>query len=71
MNALRLEQSPLNHQIVIDLPVNFISPRVEIIILPLEEEISTESKNRLLAFEKTGFVQQVLADKAEDVWNDL
>jgi hypothetical protein len=71
MNALRLEQAPVNHQLIIDLPINFTSPRVEIIILPLEEDISEESKDRLLAFEKTGFVQQVLADEAEDVWNDL
>jgi hypothetical protein len=71
MNALRFEQVPVNHQLVIDLPMDFTSPRVEIIILPLEGGVNEESIARMKAFEQTGFVQQVLADEAEDVWNDL
>lgn len=71
MNALRLEQTPVNQQLIIDLPMDFASQRVEIIILPLEEGVNEESIVRMKAFEKTGFVQQVLADEAEDVWNEL
>jgi hypothetical protein len=50
---------------------NFTSLSVKIIIGPLDEGANQESSARMGAFEQTGFVQEVLADETEDVWNDL
>lgn len=47
--------------------------KVEIIILPLNEEkkMSAESEAIIKIQEKTGFAAHVLADEKEDVWNEL
>ncbi len=71
MNALRIEQDVVDHQLVINLPENFYSPRVEIIILPIGGDLPEESKKRMEALGQTGFIQQVVAGAEEDVWNDL
>lgn len=46
---------------------------VEIIVLPLEKKhtIPTESGQLMNMQERTGFARTVLADKAEDVWNEV
>lgn len=43
----------------------------EVIILPLEEQSEISSFNMTKLQEQSGFVQKVLGDSSEDVWNDL
>lgn len=45
--------------------------RVEVIILPVEENHEFLSWELLKAQESMGFVKEVLGNPAEDVWNDL
>ena len=47
--------------------------KVEIIILPVREEqkMTATSETLLKLQEQTGFAKHVLADEAEDIWNDL
>ena len=46
---------------------------VEIIVLPImkAKKTITESEAMMKLQEKTAFVNKVLADEKEDVWNDL
>jgi len=46
---------------------------VEIIVFPAKKEkkISADSEAMIKLQEKSGFVNQVLADEKEDVWNEL
>lgn len=55
----------------VPIPAEF-GNRLEIIILPAAAaEIPAESLAVMQAFEQTGFAREVLADPAEDIWNDL
>ncbi len=48
--------------------------KVEIIVLPLDTRkkyINRESEYLMQLQEDTGFAARVLADKNEDVWNDI
>ncbi len=45
--------------------------RCEVIVLPLEERAAAESYERATLQEQSGFVQALLDDTGEDVWNDL
>jgi hypothetical protein len=38
MQALRLIAEPVNHQLVIDLPPNMVGKRLEVIVLPANEQ---------------------------------
>lgn len=60
------DEDPLLH---IDVPAEF-GAQVEVIVLRIEEDIPTAANTSVLQA-KGGFVNQVLADPAEDVWNDL
>jgi len=42
MIAIREIKKPINQQIIIDLPDDFNASEVEVIIIPLENEIETE-----------------------------
>ena len=44
---------------------------VEIIVLPTGAAMAPETRAAMRLQEQSGFAQQVLADPAEDVWNDL
>jgi hypothetical protein len=48
---------------------------VEVIILPADhtcdESLHSQSHEMMRLQEKSGFVQSVLGNEAEDVWNDL
>jgi hypothetical protein len=44
---------------------------VEIIVLPRSTNIERENIEAMRLQEKTGFASEVLANPAEDVWNDL
>jgi hypothetical protein len=44
---------------------------VEIIVLPRNTNIEPENIEAMRLQEKTGFASEVLANPAEDVWNDL
>jgi hypothetical protein len=44
--------------------------RVEVIVLPLEEELPT-AVSAVAMQAQGGFVKEVLGNPAEDVWNDL
>jgi len=44
---------------------------VEIIVLPRSAAISSETRAEMRLQEQSGFARRVLADPAEDVWNDL
>ncbi len=46
MIAIREIKKPINQQIIIDLPDDFKARKVEVIIIPLENEIAPE-KNRI------------------------
>lgn len=58
-----------HHQLHIDVPAEF-GAQVEVIVLRIEEDIPTAANTTVLQA-KGGFVHQVLADPAEDVWNEL
>jgi hypothetical protein len=50
----------------------FAGQKVEIIILPISSENQTDNIHDIIKMqENSGFLQTVLADSAEDVWNDL
>ena len=44
---------------------------VEILVLPCGAVITPETFAAMRLQERSGFARQVLADPAEDVWNDL
>ncbi len=46
MIAIREIKKPINQQIIIDLPDDFKARKVEVIIIPLENEIASE-KSRI------------------------
>lgn len=48
-----------------------VGTRVEIIVLELSDSISDEALVAAKLQETTGFAQDVLGNKNEDVWNDL
>lgn len=57
---------------VISVPEEF-GDTVEIIVLPVREArgISTDQEELMKLQEQTGFARTVLADKSEDVWNEV
>ncbi len=71
MQAIRLEREVTDQQVTIRFPETFNAHNVEIIILPLKDQVPKESTQRMQAFDQTGFVREVLASKDEDVWNEL
>ena len=61
-----------NKRLEIDVPEEF-GNEVEIIILPHDSHYETgvDSLEVMAIQEKSGFVESILSDEAEDVWNDL
>ena len=57
---------------VVSVPAEF-GDTVEIIVLPVQEArgVSTDQKELMKLQEQTGFARTVLADKSEDVWNEV
>ena len=57
---------------VVSVPAEF-GDTVEIIVLPVKEtrDISTDQEELMKLQEQTGFARTVLADKSEDVWNEI
>lgn len=57
-----------------NIPENY-GEKVEVIIMPAApsdgEPLHSQSAEIMRLQEKSGFVQSVLGDEAEDVWNDL
>jgi hypothetical protein len=57
-----------------NIPENY-GEKVEVIILPVDhtcdESLHSQSHEMMRLQEKSGFVQSVLGNEAEDVWNDL
>lgn len=49
----------------------FSGADVEVIILPRTARIPPETLAEMRLQEQSGFSRQVLADPAEDIWNDL
>ena len=45
--------------------------RCEVIVLPLEERAAAVSSDSATSQVQSGFVQAMLGDAGEDVWNDL
>lgn len=48
-----------------------IGTRVEIIVLEITDSVPDESFAAAKVQAETGFVKDVLANKKEDIWNDL
>ena len=45
--------------------------RCEVIVLPMEQRDAVKSDDSIASREQSGFVQALLGDAGEDVWNDL
>lgn len=45
--------------------------RVEIIVLPIEKEPNTASFEQMKLQESSAFLQNIINDEAEDVWNNV
>jgi hypothetical protein len=54
----------------IAIPPEF-GPIIEVIILPVSAGVPDESLATMHIQEQSGFARTVLADPAEDIWNDL
>lgn len=59
-----------NGHLQLDLP-DFCNQQIEIVILPLEASAPIQPESLMTAQEQSGFAQAVLADPAEDIWNEL
>lgn len=70
MNVATLTKTvPANGHLQLELP-EFSNQQIEVAI-HLTNHSKRQSESLITLQEKSGFVQTVLADKAEDVWNDL
>lgn len=71
MNAKMLIKTvPENGNLLLVLP-EFATQQIEIRISPSTQETLSFSKETAIRQPQQGFAQSVLANAAEDIWNDL
>ncbi|MCK5665642.1 MAG: hypothetical protein KAI17_19275 [Thiotrichaceae bacterium] len=70
---LALEGIYQDGQVILTESVSKISNSTKVVVLFIEENVSNQSQGLKLAKlqESTGFAKDILANPAEDVWNDL
>ena len=66
----KIEHVTFDGALTLYLP-EFSGVDVEIIVLPRDAVIATESRAAMQLQELSGFARHVLSEPAEDVWNDL
>ncbi|MCX6079903.1 MAG: hypothetical protein NTW32_10255 [Chloroflexi bacterium] len=66
----KTEHVTLDGKLVLYLP-EFSGMDVDIIVLPRDATLVTETRAFMQVEELSGFAKKVLSEQAEDVWNDL
>ena len=70
MQAIRKVIKVENGIITLRIPEIF-GENVEVVVLPLKNEIDKHSLVLMKAQEETGFVKEVLSQESEEIWNDV
>ena len=70
MQAIRKVIKVENGIITLRIPEIF-GENVEVVVLPLKNEIDKHSLVLMKAQKGTGFVKEVLSQESEEIWNDV